>query len=142
MSLLETIKKDFISAYKNKELQKKDFLGLLKSDIETNRLNGEEPTDVNVSKVLKKYKKNIESNIRLGIESTSFELEIIESYLPKLMSNAELMSVISEILIKENIHDKSQMGLVMNELKEGYDGKYDGKTASILIMDFFKKLNE
>ena len=63
----------------------------------------------------------------------SFYHEILESLLPKQLSEEELEKVIVEIVAA--LPDKSprQMGAVMAELKKKYDGQFDGKTASGLV---------
>ena len=49
-------------------------------------------------KILNKFAKSIKENISFGDEVAKKELEIIQSYLPKEMSDYEIESKISEIV--------------------------------------------
>ena len=60
------------------------------------------------------YKKEIE------------EIKIIEEFLPKQLSEDEIIKIIEDLILKNNISDISGMGLIMSELKK----KFDKKTES------------
>ena len=63
MTLKERINIDFMDAYKNKDMKKKDFLGVLKGMIQTNEGKQIISTDENVLKIIKSIEKGVIENI-------------------------------------------------------------------------------
>ncbi len=98
-----------------------------------------ETTEAETLNVIKKFLKNVNENIKLldeiGKDKSDAlrEKEILESLLPKQLSEEELYAKIVEIIA--TLPDKSprQMGVVMAALKKDFDGQYDGKAASSLV---------
>lgn len=60
------------------------------------------------------------------------EVAILETYLPKQLSEEQLSGLISALIYNNNYTIKD-MGKIMAELKGKYSGQYDGKLASTLI---------
>jgi uncharacterized protein YqeY len=58
------------------------------------------------------------------------EIEIIKSFMPAQMSDAEMKAAISEIIAKEGASGVKDMGKVMASLKAAYAGKMDFGKAS------------
>lgn len=126
--LIEQISKDFMAAYKAKEMEKKDFLGVLKTEVTK---ESKTPEDTYVVAKIKSMIKNAAATNSLS-ES---ELEILNQYLPAQMSESDLRSEI-ELIINTNSYDgMKDMGKVMGELKANYDGQYDGAMASKIIKE-------
>ena len=69
------------------------------------------------------YKKEIE------------EIKIIEEFLPKQLSEDEIIKIIEDLISQNNISDISGMGLIMSELKKKYSGQLDLGLASQIIKD-------
>ena len=61
------------------------------------------------------------------------EIEIIRSYLPKQMSDAEAKAAIAEVIKATGAQSVKDMGKVMAALKQGYAGKMDFGMASALV---------
>jgi len=143
MKLKEQINLDFIEAYKTKEMEKKNFLGVLKGAIQTQEGNLIESTDENVLKVIKSFEKSIKQTIEAKVkldESTfqqEMELTYLEPYLPKLMSESEISSIIDEILSRPNIN--RNIGFLMGVFnKENNTKAFDNKVVSSLISSKLK----
>lgn len=68
------------------------------------------------------------------IEETKKRIEIIESYLPKQLSEDELKNIIEKI-IEDNSLDKSpkSKGLIMKNLMAEHGASVDGKLANKVI---------
>jgi uncharacterized protein YqeY len=64
------------------------------------------------------------------------EISILETYLPKQLSESELKTILEE-LINSNGYTLKDMGKIMAFLKATYNGQYDGKLASELIKIVF-----
>lgn len=96
-TLIEKINSDFTTAYKAKEMEKKDFLGVLKGEVTRET---KVPTDQQViAKVKSMIKKNNESIETFKVSSlTDVELEILNSYVPKQMSESEIDAKVSEAI--------------------------------------------
>jgi len=63
------------------------------------------------------------------------EIIIIEEFLPKQISEDEVIQIIEDLILKNSISDISGMGLIMSELKKKYSGQLDLGLASKIIKD-------
>ena len=123
MTLKEQINKDFMEAFKNKETEKKNFLGVIKGEIQTSEGRGVESTDENVLGILKKVEKSLKQT---NTEKANVELGYLEPYLPKMMSKEDVKKVV-HTLIKGGA---SNIGMVMGQFNKNYKGKADNKVVS------------
>ena len=123
MKLIDKISKDFTEAYKAKDMQRKNFLGVIKTEVTKENKN---PEDNYIVSKLKSMVKNAEATNSL----TDEELLIIEEYLPTQMTEDILKGIIINIIKEQSLSSMKDMGKIMTHLKTNYDGEYDGKTAS------------
>jgi uncharacterized protein YqeY len=128
MNLIETISNDFMTAYKAKEIEKKDFLGVLKTEITK---ESKTPEDALVISKIKSMIKSAEATNSLS----EFELNILEGYLPKQLTNEQLTEIVSDY-ISEN--ENANMGQIMGFLKDSYNGQYDGRLASTVVKELLQ----
>lgn len=101
MLLKEKINADFMKAFKEKNTEVKSLLGTLKGEIQTAEKNQmvENLLDEEVTKILNKFAKNLKETIRIANdEKSKKELEIIESYLPKMLSVEEIQSKVDALV--------------------------------------------
>ena len=92
-----------------------------------------------IQQVIKKFlKNNKETQMHttdLGIaKNIVLENQVLESFLPKQLSESELEDAVGKIL--EAVHDTpdlANMGYVMGQLNAQYNGQYDGKMASTIV---------
>ena len=156
--MIETIKNDLTTArketfdkslpemQKEKLKQKVALLNTLYSDIVMfGKNNGNrETTEGEAVKIIKKFAVGVEETIKLceksGRDSSQakFELEVLNVYLPKQLSESELTAIITKIVDEQEDKTKKSMGKVMASLKEKYDGQYDGKLASTIVKNMLK----
>jgi uncharacterized protein YqeY len=121
--LKEKISEDFMIAFKAKDMNKKNFLGVIKGEIQNAELRGISPTDENVLNILKKMEKSL---LQTNTTESLAELEYIKPYLPQMMS---------EKLIREKVltYKKSgitNLGQIMGEFNKHYKGQVDNKMVS------------
>ena len=121
--LKEKISEDFMIAFKAKDMDKKNFLGVIKGEIQNAELRGISPTDENVLNILKKMEKSL---LQTNTTEALVELEYIKPYLPQMMS---------EKLIREKVltYKKSgitNLGQIMGEFNKHYKGQVDNKMVS------------
>jgi uncharacterized protein YqeY len=137
--LMEDIKKDMMSAKKDKDTLKANLLSTLYSEIFTLSKSGKPLTEEDSVKIIKKFIKNIDETLTLEIpdekkEPLKKEKEILESYLPKQLSKEEIEKIVSEM-----IGSGKQMKDVMQYFKENYFGMYDGRTVSEMVKNKMQK---
>jgi len=140
MKIKEKINVDFMEAYKSKNMGKKNFLGVLKGAIQTQEGKQIESTDENVLKVIKSFEKGINETIegkiklQLDIEEQKLELSYLQPYLPALMSEDEVRSIVKEIVSREGINKNA--GFLMGTFNKEQKGKaFDNKAVSKIITE-------
>lgn len=131
MNLIETISADFITAFKAKEMDKKNFLGLVKSEATK---KDKTPSDDDVIGIIKSMvKKHTESVEQYNTPTLNeMELEVLNGYLPEQYSEDKISSVVSGILERETKHD---MGFIMGMFQKEHGGKADNKIVSKIIRE-------
>ena len=123
MKLIDKINADFLTAFKNRDTETKDFLGVLKTELTKKDKSPEDSVVVAI----------IKSMIKAAYDTNSLsenELNVLNCYLPKQLSEFEL-SVIIESFVSNN--EGANIGSIMGYLKNNYDGQYDGRMASIVV---------
>jgi uncharacterized protein YqeY len=101
MTIEKQIETDFLKAFKERNTEVKSLLSTVKGEIQTTKKNlvVENLSDEESIKILGKFAKNLKENIRLvNDEKSQRELSVIESYLPKQMSESEIIAKLDEIL--------------------------------------------
>lgn len=61
------------------------------------------------------------------------EIEVLEKYLPKALSEAEIAAIIEAAVAETGASSKADMGKVMKAAQEKAAGRADGKTLSQLV---------
>lgn len=66
-------------------------------------------------------------------EKEESEIKVIETFLPKQLSDAEIQSVVEQIVVATGASSIKDMGKVMGELKAKYAGQLDmGKAGAVI----------
>ena len=139
MTLHEQIKSDFLTARKNNDNIKKNILTMILSDalkLTKEKNHSDTVNDDDIIRIIKSWIKKTEQSIEIltaNNKDTSEllkEKEILLSYIPKTWSYEETKSYIERISKEKN---SKEIGVIMRELKTGYNGLYDNKTASEII---------
>jgi len=129
MSLEERIKLDMVTAWKAKENQKRDFLKVVISELERESDAANLMTDEKAIKILTKLSKN-------AVEmKNDFEIEILKSYLPTLMTEDEIEEAIHFVT---STMDASEFntGRIMGAFNKEFKGKADNKIVSQKVKEF------
>lgn len=145
MSLYQRIKKEQLEARKAKVKIHTDLLTTLLGEIQssvTGSLSAAQfgvlnPTDAEVLKVVKKFIKNTKETLALTPSNglATLELEILESFMPKQLSDTELGVVVGQILstADSSLTGGKLMGFVMSQLKAQYEGLFDASKVKGLL---------
>ncbi len=137
----ERIAEEIKSAMKSGDKLRVSVLRMLQADIINVEKSGKEFKQIDVIRgYAKKLKKAIEEYERLNLQdkiiSFNEELDIVEEFLPKQMSDEELKKVVIELLDSEKPADVGMaMKLVMGKYKE----VADGKKVQALVKEVFSK---
>lgn len=148
MSLKDRILSDLTSAMKNKERDRLRVLRSLKSRLLereiSERKGGEaELTDEQVVEVLmkaaKQRRESIEQFEKGGREDLAGaerdELEVIESYLPEMLSEEGVRERARRKINELDAQDMSDMGAVMGALIDELKGKAEGALVSKVVKE-------
>ena len=134
--IIDTIKDASLNARNEKDASAALLVTLLSEVEKVGKDNGNRrTTNAEATMVIKKFISNAQQIINLAGENTDAaakaqnEINILEQYLPKQMTQEEITTAIIAVL---NENKSATMGDVMKALKEYHEGRYDGKLASKL----------
>jgi len=105
--LKEKISADYMSAFKAKNTVAKNLLSVIKGEIQTIEKNQgiDNLSDEEVTKILNKTVKSLkETNASFPSEQTAEELSIVESYLPKQMTEDEIATKVQELISEKDLN--------------------------------------
>tara|TARA_R110000796_G_scaffold162503_2_gene279285 strand:- start:3539 stop:3931 length:393 start_codon:yes stop_codon:yes gene_type:complete len=125
MRLEEQIKKDMVSAMKERNEVARDILRVLRGELQRNFIT----EDVDVIKIVKKLIENIREN---GDDDDG-EIDVLDKYLPKQMTESQMRHVVKEVINDDAIDSMSGMGVIMTHFKNKHAGTYDGRVLSIIV---------
>jgi uncharacterized protein YqeY len=90
-----------------------------------------------LQKEVKSRQETIEEAEKAGrediIAASQEEIELLESYLPEPLTEAELTDMVQSTIEEIGAKDPGDMGAVMKALMPQIQGRADGKTASELV---------
>lgn len=126
--MFEQINKDLTESMKAKDTFKTSVLRMLKSAIIYEKTNGEKHdlTDEDILSIIKKQVKMRKSSMEEYIsynrqdlaDSLEKEIELLNTYLPKELSEDEINNIIDETIKEINPDGMKGMGLVIKAVKE------------------------
>lgn len=144
MSLFEQIQTDLKAAMKDRDAQRVGALRMIVSAVQYVAIDAKgELSDEMVIEVLRKeMKKRADSKEMYEqagrqelAEKEQYEIELIATYIPKLMSEDEVREKVAAIIGKQKFENFGQaMGVVMGQLK----GKADGGMVSAVLKELQK----
>lgn len=122
MDLQQQIKSDLTEAIKTKDEERKDTLRVILGEF--GRMDKKELSDDEVVKILKKLLKSEREVLeRKGKKTQSGFIRIIESYLPKMVSEEEIIAWTKQNVDFSQFKNKMKaMGLIMKHFGVTADG--------------------
>jgi len=142
MNLKEQIKSDVKDAMRAKEIIKRDTLRNIQASIKQIEVDERrDVTNIDVENILMKYLKQREdAKIQFSdagrndlVEKEDIEISIVKTYLPEPMDDAELETVLKEIIATVDAQSMKDMGKVMGKSKEIIGNRADGGRINILV---------
>tara|TARA_B100000029_G_C17174100_1_gene814400 strand:- start:247 stop:708 length:462 start_codon:yes stop_codon:yes gene_type:complete len=147
MSLREKINAQFNVALKNKNKALISTFRLILAAIKerdiANRTSGnkEEVKDQEIMKVLKKMKKQRQDSVDMYkkgerqelLEAEEAEIKIIDTFLPKQLSEEETKKICKEIIESVGASSIKDMGKIMGALKKKYSDSIDFSKVNVIV---------
>ena len=142
MSLLKNITDEMYLSMKSGDKDKANTLRTLISKLKDQQIklrkdiSDEEALKI-IKTLVKQRKESAEIYSKAGrkelAEKENFEISILDNYLPKLMSEEDILSLIKKIVDETNAKDLSDIGKVMPLVMQRGKGKVDGKIANSIL---------
>lgn len=141
--LEKKIQEDLFEAMKARDEVKVSALRSVKTAILNEKTNGSyhELTDADIVKIIQKQIKQRDEAETIYREANREELAnkeqderlVLETYVPKMLSEKELKTIVEHLVLELNATSMKDMGRVMGELNKRFAGSVDGKIASTLV---------
>lgn len=148
MDLEQIINNDIKAAMLAKDAARLEALRAMKSVILLLKTSPEGLTEESAVKaMMKEAKKRREAADIFNQQNRSdladveiAQAGVIESYLPKMMSEDEVRAALSEIITSVGASSPADMGKVMGVATKQLAGKADGKMISAIVKDLLSKV--
>lgn len=143
MTIKEQVSKDFIQARKDRDTLKTNVLRIIKSHFDAFKIDeGRDMDEKEQINYLLKEQKQTEEALTFAkeanrddlVEENQAKLGIISTYLPKMMSEEEVRTFLTEKGVAE-MPMKDAMKLAMSEL----DGKAEKRMVSQIVKELLNK---
>ena len=140
--LTEQIRNDMTAAMKAQEKERLSVIRMLQTAIKNEQINvGHELSDEEAMTVIRKAVKqrqdSIEQYANAGrtelADKERSEMELLKTYLPPELSEAELESGLREIIASTGATSKKDLGKVMKEATARFKGRADGKKIQEIV---------
>ena len=142
MSLLKSITNEMYLYMKSGDKEKANTLRTLISKLKDQQIKirkniSDKETLKIIKTLVKQRKESAEIYSKAGreelAEKENFEISVLDNYLPKLMSDEDVLSLIKKIVDETNAKDLSDIGTVMPLVMQRGKGKVDGKIANRIL---------
>jgi uncharacterized protein YqeY len=140
--MIKKISTDIISALREKDKKRLQVLRSIKTALKYREIElKKELSQDEIIAVLNTQLKRREQAIELYIQGErtdladieKYEIEVIKTYLPEPLTEAEMEIEVGEAIAELNAESMRDMGKVMKALKEKLGSKADGKILSSIV---------
>ena len=144
MVLYEKIQSDMYTAMKAGDKEKASTLRTVLAKLKDKQIDTREPLsekdEIKVLQTLVKQRKESIDLYQKGgrselAEAESFELEIINTYLPEMMNEDDVRKLIEEIIEQTSAQSMADLGKVMPQIMKQGKGLIDGKSAQRIVSE-------
>ena len=148
-SLRDQLLMDIKVAMKSKQDLKLQALRLVHAELKNQEIEQKKPvTDMQMVSILKKQIKQYEeslvqyekANRPEGAKEQKEKMQIIQSYLPKPLSEEELKSVVNKVISQLQVRSAKQMGMVIKEVQLQTSGSADNRQLVALVKERLQNL--
>jgi len=147
MSVFKTIQSDMYQAMKGKDSIKSKTLRVVLAKLKDKKIETREDlTEAEELKVLKTLAKQRKESIKMFkdggrtdlVESEEKELEIIEKYLPQMLSDSDIKGIVQDAISESGAKTISDIGKVMPIVMKKGAGRIDGKKAQLFLRELLQ----
>ncbi|WP_134700144.1 GatB/YqeY domain-containing protein [Ammoniphilus sp. YIM 78166] len=144
MSLLDKLNDDMKQAMKDKDKLKLSVIRMVKSSAKNEEINqGKELTDDQVltlfNRELKQRRDSLQEFENAGrtdlAEQTRAEIEVLLTYLPEQLGEAEVRQIVQETVEQVGATSKKDLGKVMGAIMPKVKGKADGNLVNKIVQE-------
>ena len=147
--MYDRIKEDIVKALKEKDTLKLQTLRGIKGEVDLEHIN--KKVDINdelviniLSRGIKTRRESIlefeKGNREDLINKTKEEIDLLQTYLPKQLTQDEINKVLDDVFYKVKPNSPKDMGLIMKEVTPLLKGKADMGNVSAMIKERLAKL--
>jgi len=147
MRLFKKIQSDMYQAMKDKDTVKSKTLLVVIAKLKDKKIEKRddlsEVEELKVLQTLAKQRKESIAMFRNGgrddlVEQESKELQIIEQYLPKMMTDKEIKNIVKNSIEETGAQSLADVGKVMPVIMKKGKGKIDGKKAQLFLRELLQ----
>ena len=144
MSLLGKLNDDMKQAMKDKDKLKLSVIRMVKASVKNEEINqGHELSEDQVlallNRELKQRRDSLQEFEKAGredlAEPTRAEIEVLLTYLPKQMDEAEVRQIVQETIEQTGASSKKDLGRVMGAIMPKVKGKADGTLVNKIVQE-------
>lgn len=147
MGIEEKINADIKTAMLAKDAARLEALRAIKSVVLLLKTSPEGLTEESAAKAMQKEVKKRRETAELYTQQNrkdladveAFQADVIEAYLPKQMSEADLRASIQTLIAELGAFSPADMGKVMGAASKKYAGQADGKMVSTIVKELLSK---
>lgn len=143
MALLDTLTGDMKAALKARESARLQTIRMLMAGLKNERISKgaelEEADEIDyLAREAKRRRESIDAYVAAGrddlAEVERADLVVIEDYLPKPLTEAEVRDLVQQAIADTGATSKKDMGRVMSAVMPALRGRFDGKAAKDIVM--------
>jgi len=143
MELEKRIYQDYVTALKNKEKAKTDFLSFIRAELKNTAIGLKKDSldDNEALGCLRKQKKRLQDSQEAfknsgrpeAIAQVEIEIALLEEYLPKAIPQEQLTQIIETVIVDTQAIGVKDMGKVIKETLTRTSGQADPKLVSEIV---------
>ncbi|TGB04261.1 GatB/YqeY domain-containing protein [Halobacillus salinus] len=144
MTITERLTQDMKTAMKARDKAKLSTIRMVRASFQNEAIKlgkdslSEEEEMTVLSREVKQRKDSLQEFKEAGrddlVEGLQFELEVLQAYMPKQLTNEELEQVVQETIEEVGATTKADMGKVMTAVMPKVKGKADGSQVNKLVL--------
>lgn len=148
MSLQDRLMAEMQDAMRAGDSVRRDTLRLLRAAIHNREIELQrDATDEDILEVISRQVKQRNESIEMFrqggrqdlVDAEEAQKAILEEYLPKQLSQAEIEQVVQEIVSELGATDMRQMGAVMREAMSRLKGQADGRLVNQVVREILSR---
>jgi hypothetical protein len=131
MELQKQISADLVAAMKAKDTVTLNVLRVLKGEIQRAEQSSNGKIELSDADIVKLVKKSIDGINETGANQS--EVDVLEKYMPKQMTESEITTLVSSLIVTNGYSSPKDMGKIMGHFNQNHGGQYDGKLLSEVV---------